>query len=308
MDALRAAVPLSRLFLALANSERLVEVRVRARSRCATVRIERGSILSIEGVDGEPLGDALLRQGSLDRAKHETALATRPPRGPVGPWLVAVGAASQAAVGSALAAQLEARLAQLLAWSEPTFELVPVGPPMDRGRAQVQVGLTRAVWHGLLSLCRELPLGQLAALAGDHPLRLTSSGERLMKALAGIIDDAQAAAWLARAPSNAARAPRAVLRALGAAVEASFDGDACNLLLRKQREIRRRVGAHALLDLPSHARSEHARPALRRLAQKLHPDRFYTLDPALRLASQEVMRCLAQAERELLSGTGRRGR
>ena len=36
MDALRAAVPLSRLFLALADSERLSEVRVRARSRTAS--------------------------------------------------------------------------------------------------------------------------------------------------------------------------------------------------------------------------------------------------------------------------------
>ena len=307
MDALRAAVPLSRLLLALAKSERLVEVRVRARSRRATVRIERGSILSIEGVDGEPLGDALLRQGSLDRVKHEAALASQPPIGPGGPWLVAVGAASQAAVGNALAAQREAGLAQLLAWPEPTFELVPVGPPAEGGGPDVHVGLTDAVWRGLLSLCRELPSGQLAALAGDHPLRLTSSGERLMKALTGI-DDAQAGAWLARRPPSAARAPRAVLRVLGAAVEASFDGDACNLLLRKQREIRRRVGPHALLDLPSHARAEHARPALRRLAQKLHPDRFDALDPALRVASQEVMRCLSQAERELLSGASGRGR
>jgi hypothetical protein len=165
---------------------------------------------------------------------------------------------------------------------------------------EVKVQLTVAVWRGMLALCCELPAGQLSALAGDHPLKLTSSGTRLVQALAEC-EEVPVASWLMRRPAALSRAPRAVLRVLGAAVDAAFDGDACNLLLRKQREIRRRVGPHALLDLPAHARSEHARPALRRLAQKLHPDRFHALDPALRLASEEVMQSLSQAERELLS-------
>lgn len=304
MDALRSAVPLSRLFLALAGSERLVEVRVRTRSRTANVRIDRGAIVSIEGVDGEPLGDALLRAGSLDQTRHQAALAARPPTGRIGPWLVEIGAASLHDVGSALEAQLEGRLAQLLRWPEPLFEMVPVRANVRIEGPEPRVGLTSAVWRGLSALCRELPAGQLSALAGDNALKLTSSGRRIVAALERS-EHVELEAWLARSPQSAWRAQRAVLRVLGAAVDATFDGDACNLLLRKQREIKRRVGAHALLDLPSHARSEHARPALRRLAQKLHPDRFQALEPALRVASQEVMRSLSQAERELMTSPAR---
>ncbi len=304
MDALRAAVPLSRLFLALASSERLVEVRVSARSRTANVRIERGAIVSIDGVDGEPLGDALLRLGSLDQTRHQAALAAQPPTGRIGPWLVEVGAASLHAVGSALEAQLESRLAQLLRWPGPGFEMGPVGGLNNFAGHEARVGLTSAVWRGLSALCREMPSGQLAALAGDNALKLTNSGRRIVAALQRS-EHVALEAWLAPSPQSAWRAQRAVLRVLGAAVEATFDGDACNLLLRKQREIKRRVGARALLDLPSHARSEQARPALRRLAQKLHPDRFQAREPALRAASQEVMRSLSQAERELMTSPAR---
>jgi hypothetical protein len=149
-----------------------------------------------------------------------------------------------------------------------------------------------------------MPGGQLSALAGDSALKLTSSGRRIVASLERS-EHVELEAWLSRSPQSSLRAPRAVLRVLGAAVDATFDGGACNLLLRKQREIKRRVGPHALLDLPAHARSEHARPALRRLAQKLHPDRFQALEPALRAASQEVMRSLSQAEHELMTSPTR---
>ena len=155
-----------------------------------------------------------------------------------------------------------------------------------------------------MQLCRDLPAGQLSALAGENALKLTNSGRRIVAALERS-EHVELEAWLARSPQSALRAPRAVLRVLGAAVDETFDGDACNLLLRKQREIRRRVGPHALLDLPAHARSDQARPALRRLAQKLHPDRFHAVEPALRAASQEVMRALSQAERELIASPAR---
>jgi hypothetical protein len=91
---------------------------------------------------------------------------------------------------------------------------------------------------------------------------------------------------------------------LGAASEAVLATDSCSLLLRKQREIRRRAGPRALLDLPPHAHAEQARPALRRLASKLHPDRFHAAEPSLRAVSSEVMRALSQAEHEL-SGSSR---
>jgi len=306
MDALRTAVPLSRLFLALADSERKSEVRVRARSRSAQVRLERGAVVAIEGVDGELLGDSLLRLGRLDTLKHREALLEGPPMGRVGGWLVQVGAASADSVDAALHAQLQARLTQLLRWTDASFELVASGAPCAplAAEPQARVSITKAVWTGLCHIARDLDAPRLAVLAGDGALKLTHSGTRIVHALAST-EQAQWEGWLSRAPQEAARVPRAVLRALGAAVEANFDGDACNLLLRKQREIRRRVGPRALLDLPSHARSEHARPALRRLAQKLHPDRFQALEPGLRAASHEVMRALSEAERELLASPAR---
>jgi hypothetical protein len=315
MDALRTAVPLARLFLALSDARSPAQVRVRCGTRRASVRLESGTLLCVDGVDSEPLGDALLRHGRLDQAKHSAGLSERPQVGRVGPWLVAVGAASEAAVTNALELQLEARLGQLLRWPEASFELVrsdgPYAPTLDEGPAP-RADLRRAVWRGLLALCTELPPARVAALSGDTALRLTKSGSRLVEALERTAArdtptsvEVSIARWLAPAPDRSAGAPRAVLRVLGAAVDASFDGDACRLLLRKQREIRRRVGARALLDLPPQARSEQARPALRRLAQKLHPDRFHGVEPALCAASHEVMRALSQAEGELLASTYR---
>ncbi|MFT3922504.1 MAG: J domain-containing protein [Myxococcales bacterium] len=299
MDALRAAVPLSRLFLALADSERQAEVRVRSRSKVARVHVVRGAVVAIEGVDGELLGDSLLRQGRLDTEKHRDALSGSPPSGQVGAWLIEVGAASPDSVGAALAAQLEARFAALLRWADPLFELLPARAVV-LSSPHVSVAIPHVVWLGLSAIAHDLPLAQLSALAGDTALKLTSAGRRIV-ATWEPAERNELEGWLARAPQGAARIPRAVLRALGAAVDSSFDGDACNLLLRKQREIRRRVGPRALLDLPSHAHSEHARPALRRLAQKLHPDRFQALEPGLRAVSERVMSALSQAERELLA-------
>jgi hypothetical protein len=178
--------------------------------------------------------------------------------------------------------------------------------------------LVPAVWSGLLSLARELPLPTLAQLSGDAPLKLSALGQRLVarleprgssalaRCLNGCAREPIAEALSsAHAPFREARAQRAVLRTLGAAVEADFEGEACRLLLRKQRQIRRRASAHALLDLPAHARAEQVRPALRRLASKLHPDRFHANEAGLREASHEVMRALSRAHGELLASQPR---
>src|SRR5262249_17847277 len=106
MDALRAAAPLARLLLALADSQRQAAVCVRSGARRARLVIDRGRALSLEGVDGEPLGDALLRMGALDAALHGAALSGKPSEGLVGRWLVQVGAAPESAVRDALCAQL----------------------------------------------------------------------------------------------------------------------------------------------------------------------------------------------------------
>jgi hypothetical protein len=300
MDVLRAAVPLARLFLAAADGRLDAVVRVRARARLAHVHLVQGRLIAVDGVDGEPLGDTLMRLGALDAIRHRAALAHESPRGRVGPWLVAVGAAEAGAVRCALEAQLDARMANLLRWPEPVFELVPERV-VRADECEVDADLVGCVWHGLLRLARDLSPGTLAALSGDMALELTRSGTRIALALEKSGEHSDVRRGLARAPSNEQRASRAVLRVLGAAVDGATGTDACSLLLRKQREVRRRAGAYALLDLPPHARPEQARPALRRLAQKLHPDRFDRAEPCLRAASSEVMRALSQAERELLT-------
>jgi hypothetical protein len=291
------------MFLAVAEARRSAVICVRARARVARVHVLRGTLVNVEGVDSEPLGDALLRQGVLDVMRHRAAMQIKPPQGKVGSWLVAVGVAPRSAVQDALEDQLEARIATLLRWPEAIFDMLPEAPVVREG--EVQAELTCAVWNALLKLATELPVGTLAALSGDVPLRLTRSGERLLGALERAGETVPRVALLSRAPASAQRPGRAALRALGGAMDAAFDGDACSLLLRKQREIRRHVDPRALLDLPPHARPEHVRPALRRLAHKLHPDRFQASDPELQAVSSEVMRALSQAERELLRASSR---
>jgi hypothetical protein len=100
-------------------------------------------------------------------------------------------------------------------------------------------------------------------------------------------------------PGAEQHALRALLLVLGVAAERPVHKDAYALLLRKHRQLSRNVSASALLDLPEAASAEHARRALRRLAQKLHPDRFQAGDARLHAVSNVVMGALARAENTL---------
>jgi hypothetical protein len=90
-----------------------------------------------------------------------------------------------------------------------------------------------------------------------------------------------------------------VFRVLGAVSEPNVPLESYSLLLRKRRQIQRKVGAAALLDLREPVRPEQARRAFRRLAYRLHPDRFQCEQPELRALSSEVMSVLAAAEAQL---------
>jgi len=300
MDALRAAVPLARALLSLAYAKRSGVLYVQAGYRRAAVEISDGAVASLQGVDGELLGDALMREGELDAGRHGAALSEAEPEGPVGHWLVAVGAASREAVDRALVAQLERRLASLLRFAGASLrfaESTGDGPPVSQLRAAV----APSVWRGLLSLTGELTQDDRAQLAGEGGLRLTRAGAQFAGALhgAGCLLDIDS--MLRRKPGQ--ESARAVMRALGFAVDGRVDADAFSLLLRKQREIRRHASAEVLLDLPPSSGPEQARRALRRLAQKLHPDRFSGEVPALRAVSAEVMRALFRAEETLRNAT-----
>lgn len=296
MDRLRAAASLSRALLSLADAKRTGILRVEAGQRRAELQLLHGAIVSIQGVDGELLGDALLRDGELDARVHGAALSAAEPNGPVGHWLVAVGAASREAVDRALLTQLDRRLSALLRFVGPSVRFIEQAAQVrDVPAASIQVA--PALWDGLIELARSLTNAELERLSVPHALRLTRAGEQWASSLvqAGKLGDL---APLLKQASGSVH-ERAVLCALGLAVDARVDPDAFSLLLRKQRQIRRHVSPEALLDLPERAAPDQARRALRRLAQKLHPDRFSTELPALRAVSHEVMRALFRAEESL---------
>ncbi len=296
MDALLAAVPLARALLSLADAKRTGVLCVRSGYRRAEVALRDAAVVSLTGVDGELLGDALLRDGALDASLHGAALAQGEPRGPVGQWLVSVGAASREAVDRALTGQLAQRLAVLLRFFRPTLGF-DAGLPEALCSSPVAVAVAPSVLDGLLSLTAGMTHGELAQLSGSGSLRLTRAGAQFVAALrlSGRPMDIEPDGRIAQAPD----ATRAVLRALGLLVEARVGSNSFSLLLRKQREVRRRASAQVLLDLPPHAAPEQARHALRRLAQKLHPDRFATELPALRVVAGEVMGALSRAEETL---------
>lgn len=296
MDALLAAVPLARALLSLAEAKRTGVLCVQSGYRSAEVALRDGAVVSLTGVDGELLGDALLRDGELDALLHGAALAEGEPCGPVGHWLVSVGAASREAVDRALTRQLAQRLAALLRFSRPILRF-DAGLHEAMWSSPVAVAVPPCVLDGLLALTAAMTHGELARLSGSGSQRLTLAGTKFVAALrlSGRPMDIDPDVPCAHAPDSV----RAVLRALGLLVETRVDSNSFSLLLRKQRQIRRHLSAQVLLDLPPHAAPEQARRALRRLAQKLHPDRFATDLPALRVVAGEVMGALSHAEETL---------
>jgi len=197
----------------------------------------------------------------------------------------------------------------------------------------VTIDVAGAVWSALWVIASELPAPLSLQLSGSSALVLTGAGRRRVSGLLRAIEAGElGAAFRRRAfasrprPSHVDNLPsalssaalraalradpdptqhalRAVLRVLGAAIERPGHDDAYALLLRKHRQLSRNVSASALLDLPEAASAEHARRALRKLAQKLHPDRFLAGDARLYAVSTLVMGALARAEHTLRART-----
>jgi hypothetical protein len=293
MDALCAAIPVARGLLRLADTVSPRLLCVAAGTRRAALRTERGAVVEVSGVDAEPLGDTLLRQGALDADRHQAALEAAFPAQRVGAWLVSVGAASEPAVRAALELQLVARVGVLLRWRGAELFLRSTSGELAAG-FPVAVDLVPCLYAGLLSIAHELPSSVLVARAGRGALRATRLGRGLEMRLGTSF-----VPLLGKDPAPECLAHRAALRAIGALVDAGAEVDGYSLLLRKRRELRTCVSARRLLDLPDTAHPGQARGAFRRLAQKLHPDRFHAGEPGLLAVSNEVMRALAGAEAEL---------
>jgi hypothetical protein len=318
MDALCAAIPVARGLLKMADSAAPRVLCVAAGNRRAVLRTEGGAVVEVRGVDAESLGDTLLRQGALDAERHYAALEAAFPVERVGAWLISVGAASECAVRAALELQLVARVSALLRWrgAELVLHATPEScasayaasserraAPAARGAVEareqnldlpVAVALVPCLYAGLLSIARELPADLLRVHAGRGALRTTRLGQSLEVRLS-----ASFVPLLAKDAARDRLAERAALRAIGALVDAGAEVDGYSLLLRKRRELRMRATAHRLLDLPDGAPPAQARSAFRRLARKLHPDRFHAGEPGLVALSNEVMRALTSAEAEL---------
>lgn len=174
MDALCVAAPLARLLLALGETGREGELRVTQRARTATLSLARGRVLSLGGVDLQPLGDTLLALGALDVA-FQRELLDQPGGLPIGARLVAAGATSAEAVSRALTLQLVHGVDALLCWPTTKVELVKTAAVARRA---FTIDLVSTLWSSLLGLAARLPAAALIRLSGEGALVWTSAGKR----------------------------------------------------------------------------------------------------------------------------------
>ena len=313
VDALPTATTVARSLLALSRAHATGTLSVTecdARARIAVVEGTPRAIATTRA-DGDTLGDRLVRAGVLDQEAHRQALRRAPPAGPVGDWLVETGAASREDVERALRQQLRRRVALVFRWQGAELRFLRDGarvgvPHLERPEPAADLVLT--VMRGIVA---DVSLSEALRRLPEGPITLTRLGESLLSRAtlcpeeAAMVPPLRARADLAVVLAAAGRSPRAVrtlfaLRLLAAVASTSHESRAYGLLLRKQRQLRRAVGAGELLDLGVGARPKEARQALRRLARVVHPDRFGADEaPAVKRASEEVMYALVQAERHL---------
>lgn len=307
MDALRAASAPARLLLTLSETRRDCDLLVTRGGGRLRLGIVQGRAVSIAGADLAPLGDTLRALGEIDR-RAPSALLRAPLPGPIGARLVALGATSAEAVRRALSLQLAGGVEAVL--RGPNDALALAARPCDARACEISIDLAAAVWRALLGIAAALPAHVRAGLAGDDALALSETGRRRVQGLLraarsgelahddarGPIDGALIARALAAEPPRELHALRAILRVLGAVHAPSARADSgYALLLRKRRELARNASASVLLELPGPSSALHVRRALRRLAQRLHPDRFEHGDARLHALSTEVMRALLGA-------------
>jgi len=169
--------------------------------------------------------------------------------------------------------------------------------------------------QGMRAAVKDIDAVSIGAELGDSIYHLTDAGEALLVG-AELRSEETAAVFclrrgvlaqeVARLPGCGLRGYRFVwiLKLLRAASPKA--GGSYPLLLRKQREVRRRASPHTLLDLPEGAGRRDARLALRKLVRDIHPDRFAERAPlALRRASGEIVTALVDAEASIASGRAR---
>lgn len=319
---LPGAVSLSRALLALSRTRRTGVLRVCTEHGVFCIAVVDGVLRAVStlGGDGEPIGDALMRDGALDAAAHADALRGLPALpAPVGRWLLDAGLVSRPALELALRRQLRDRVVGVLSCGSLDYAFEPgdaeVGTPWieePMATADLVLCALRAALHGWSgsALGAVVPAGRLQlselgrALTASAALWPEESvARRLLCDGASLVDVLRVTD--ARRPGSDAGLERALrfvaaLSLLAAVTPAGGDARRCSLLVRKRAQMAREVEAHTLLDVQRDASSHDARRALRKLAQSVHPDVLGPDAPeALRRASGEVLAALADAERSL---------
>src|SRR6476646_7908585 len=105
MDSLPGAVSLAHALLALSRSRATGVLHVSTERGACCLAIASGVARAASGLgrEGQPLGDALVRDGALDAHAHGEALRRNDhSHGPVGAWLVGSGLVTRPALERAL--------------------------------------------------------------------------------------------------------------------------------------------------------------------------------------------------------------
>lgn len=316
MDSVSGAVSLARALLALRRSAQSGILCVHSELGSCRLAIEAGLVRAASELPGsdDALGDALLRAGALDVCAHRRALAGVGARGPVGQWLVETGLASRAAVEVALRWQVRERVLRVLACQRIDYRFEAGSASVDAPLIEEPTASADLVLVALRARLAFWSCEQQRAVIAPGELRLNPVGRAIIRDAALWPEEAVAATLLSRGASlvqvmcasrGAARALcfLAALALLAALSHELLEAQRFGLLLRKRDQMRRALPARELLDLPKDAAPSDARRALRRLARRLHPDALGPdADPALRMASSEILRALIDAERELRAG------
>ncbi len=305
MDSLPGAASLARGLLVLARSRASGVLTVRTTERTARIAVRGGRViaLTVTPDDGDPIGEALRRMGAWDEAVVEPEAPKADE--PFGLWASRAGLTDPAAVSLALRKQMLRRMARLFAEEVPELELRAGSPKLGVPVLDEPPTTAELLVSAVRARMQDVPLISVRRKLGDGMLVLTPLGRELLEGAALWPDEQAVVTLLGRGASvddlisAAGGSPRAQrtlhgLRLLGATGPPRAQRAGYALLLQKKRAVERR--ARDLLELPPTASARDRRRALRRLATKLHPDRF-DADPeaAIRAASHSVMSALHAA-------------
>ena len=262
-----------------------------------------GTPVAVHSKDGsEPLGDLI----AGDDAERRASLA-RSFDGPIGRAAVVRGIASAGAVSDALRRQMRGRLARW--FDEPIRSVRFVHGRVGRAPFEEPPTAADLVLAALRRSARRRPTEDLAGLLDKDflpsPTLRTLEGAALApweSALVARVRTGSGRGVPAAELIEVAGDPALGLRTLhgwsllGWLTTADVARRDHSLLLRKRHQLRRRATPARLLDLSSSHGSNDTdaspRRALRRLAAKVHPDRF---EPSLAETSEEVLRALVAA-------------